>query len=133
RHIKKQLLLLALVAIGNLAQAATITWTNTSGGNWSVTNNWSPHQIPTNTDTTLITTPGTYTVVFDVSSYSGGNYVFYPSIVSNLTVGVGTSASGVQTLLITNLSPESYFQVNNLLLLTNGGVVAMTNGNLGAN
>jgi len=27
---------MALLAIGNVAHSATITWTNTSGGNWSV-------------------------------------------------------------------------------------------------
>ena len=124
---------LALLAIGNLAHSANITWTNTSGGKWSVAANWSPNQVPGTNDSALITQLGTYTVVFDVSSYSGGNYVYYPSIVSNLTVGVGTSASGVQTLLITNLSPYSHFQVNNLLLITNGGIVTMTNGYLGAN
>jgi hypothetical protein len=41
---------LALLAIGNLAHSATITWTNTSGGNWSVANNWNPNQVPTNAD-----------------------------------------------------------------------------------
>src|ERR1039457_7308146 len=59
---------LALLAVGNLAPAATITWTNTSGGNWSVAANWSPNQVPTNTDSVLITAPGTYTVNFDLIS-----------------------------------------------------------------
>jgi hypothetical protein len=55
---------------GCLAQAATLNWTNTSGGFWSNKSNWSPHQIPTNSDNTLITAPGTYTVVFDLPSYT---------------------------------------------------------------
>ena len=59
-------LLMALAMSPHTITAATITWTNTSGGNWSVTNNWSPHQVPTNTDNVLITKPGTYTVALDV-------------------------------------------------------------------
>lgn len=120
-------MVLALLALDHQAHCATLTWTNTSGGNWSNTNNWSPHQIPTNTDTTLITMPGTYTVIFDLS---GG---VYPSIVSNLTVGAGINASGTQTLVITNLSPYSIFEVNNWLLVTNGGVLNVTNGTIEAN
>jgi hypothetical protein len=58
-HISILLAALALLAIGHLAHSATITWTNTSGGNWSVTNNWNPNQVPMNTDNALITTPGT--------------------------------------------------------------------------
>ena len=55
------LAVLSLLTSGSLAHAATITWTNTSGGNWSVANNWSPNQVPTNADVVLITTPGTCT------------------------------------------------------------------------
>ena len=33
-------ILIALVMNGNNVRSVTITWTNTSGGNWSVTNNW---------------------------------------------------------------------------------------------
>ncbi len=34
-----RLCLLGALLIGLAAQAATITWTNTGGGNWSVANN----------------------------------------------------------------------------------------------
>jgi hypothetical protein len=98
---------LALLAIGNWANSATITWTNTSGGNWSATNNWSPNQLPTNTDNVLIKTPGTYTLYLDV-----------PGVVTNLTLGAGGGAAGVQTFVATNL-----LTVNSLLLVTGGGVL----------
>jgi hypothetical protein len=52
---------MALALGSNNVRSATITWTNTSGGNWSVANNWSPNQVPTNADVVLITTPGTCT------------------------------------------------------------------------
>ena len=103
-----------LLTVGNLANAATITWTNTSGGNWSVTNNWSPNQVPTNTDNVLITVPGTYTVNFDLIS-SG----YSPSAsITNLTLGAGGGASGVQTFIVTN-----WLNVSSLLLVTGGGVL----------
>jgi hypothetical protein len=36
------------------ASAATIFWTNLSGGNWTTAANWSPNLAPTNLDTALI-------------------------------------------------------------------------------
>lgn len=122
---------LALLAVGTPAQAATITWINTSGGNWSNTNNWSPPQVPTNTDNVLITTPGTYTVSLDVvSSFYLTNYT---TNVANLTLGAGGGAAGVQTFVVTNLVSTAPFHVNSQLLVTNGGALRMTNGYLSMN
>ena len=116
---------MALLAISNVAHSATIIWTNTSGGNWSVANNWSPNRVPTNTDDVLITTPGTYTVALDV----GRSY--YTTNVGNLTLGAGGGAVGVQTLFIPSLSSQYYILwVNSLMLVTNGGVLQMTNGGM---
>jgi hypothetical protein len=53
--------------------------------------------------------------------------------VANLTLGAGGGAAGVQTFVVTNLSPSSVFCVSSLLLVTNGGVFLMTNGNMNAN
>src|SRR5215469_8303453 len=38
-----------------LAEAASITWTNTAGGDWNLPANWQPNQVPGATDTALIT------------------------------------------------------------------------------
>ena len=51
------------------AQGATVTWTNTAGGNWGVAANWSPNQVPGAADTGLITTPGTYTVTLSDNEF----------------------------------------------------------------
>ena len=117
---------MALLAIGNLAHCATITWTNASGGNWSDANNWSPHQSPSNTDSVLITTPGSYNVVVD----SSGVNVYIN--INNLTVGAGGGVSGVQTLYVTNSLIG--FSVLNSMLVTNGGVftVGADNTSVGA-
>ncbi len=64
--------------------AATITWTNTSGGNWSAAGNWSPHDVPGPADTVLIIQAGTYTVKLDTSA-----------TITSLTLG---AASGQQRL-----------------------------------
>jgi fibronectin-binding autotransporter adhesin len=108
-------LLITLALGGNLARSATITWINTSGGNWSDAANWSPNQVPTNTDNALITTPGTYTVALDVVDQ-----------VANLTLGAGGGAAGVQTFVVTNA-----LNVNSLLLVTGGGVLDASGENAG--
>ena len=113
-------MMLALLAVGDLAHAATLTWTNNSGGNWSVANNWSPNQVPTNSDTALITTPGTYTVTFDLVNVS------VVTNVASLTLGAGGGAAGVQTFSITNLQ----FTFTNLLV-TNGGVFTAQGADVG--
>ena len=115
---------LVLLAIASAAHSATLTWTNTSGGNWSVAANWSPNQVPTNTDNVLITTPGTYTVVFDLA------YTLYNMTnAANLTLGAGGGVAGIQTV---NFS-SSRLSVSSLLLVTNGGVLQITNDTLAGN
>ena len=123
RHTLAFVLFLIIAALGShLAHSATITWTNTSGGNWSVAANWSPNQVPANTDNALITTPGTYTVTLDLSP----DFMNTVTNAANLTLGAGGGAAGVQTFLVTNLS-YSEFLVGSLLQVTNGGVLTMTN------
>src|SRR6266852_7504802 len=53
------------------AAAATISWTNSSGGNWSAATNWTPNQVPGPADNALITTNGTYAVTLDVGATIG--------------------------------------------------------------
>lgn len=85
------------------AYAATITWTNTAGGNWNGAANWSPNQVPGSNDTAEITTPGTYTVTLNVSVTLAG-----------LTLGGG---SGTQTLA----------QAANTLTVSNGTIAGTWN------
>jgi hypothetical protein len=118
--------LLALVAISNFSHAATITWTNTAGGNWSGPKNWNPNQVPTNADNVLITTPGTYTVTLDVINSGIGTNA------NSLILGAG-GGSGLQTFLMPNLSSGSLLIVNSLVLVTNGGMLLVTNGSMLAN
>src|SRR5580658_6797632 len=66
--------------------AVTITWVNTSGGNWNGAANWNPAQVPGAGDTAQITTPGTYTVIVNDTESVG-----------TLTIGPATGAS---TLLV---------------------------------
>ncbi|MBI1178215.1 hypothetical protein GC207_12340, partial [bacterium] len=64
--------------------AATLTWTNTLGGEWNTAANWSPNTVPGAGDTANITTAGTYTVNLSVDAS-----------VAALNLG---AASGKQTL-----------------------------------
>jgi hypothetical protein len=44
------------------ARAATLVWTNTAGGTWTNSVNWSPNLVPTGADLAFITNAGAYTV-----------------------------------------------------------------------
>ncbi len=101
---------LTTVLLGTLsAKAAIYTWTNTTGGNWSVAANWSPDQVPGYSDTADITLAGTYAVTLDVDTN-----------VSNLTIGGG--GPGVQTLVADN------FDLNATNALINSdGSLSMSN------
>ncbi len=64
---------LALVCVGAVAsQAATIVWTNTSGGSFGTAANWSPNSVPGGSDVAVITNAGTYTVTLNVSANVAG-------------------------------------------------------------
>jgi hypothetical protein len=65
-------------------EAATIVWTNTAGGTWNATNNWSPNQVPTAADEAVITNAGSYTVTLNANA-----------TVASLQLG---ASSGTQTL-----------------------------------
>ena len=112
RRLPARTIALGLCILGSVsilpATAATITWTNISGGAWSVAANWSSHTLPGSFDDVFITSAGSYTIIMDVS----------PTI-SSLTLG---GASGQQTL--TNL--------NQTLTLSHASIVNAT-GILGLN
>jgi hypothetical protein len=76
-------LLLFFVAGVLSMRASTITWTNTSGGNWSASSNWSPNSVPGSNDDAFIIANGTYGVTLNISP-----------TVNSLTLG---GSSGVQT------------------------------------
>jgi len=80
-----------------VAPAATITWNNTSGGNWSLAGNWTPNQVPGSGDIALITnTAASYTVTLDV-----------PATVGGLVVG---GSSGAKTVTLNQSSQELVLQ-----------------------
>ena len=88
-----------------------ITWTNTNGGLWNVATNWSPNQVPSSTNTVLITNAGTYTVILNIITN-----------VANLIIGTGSTNNGVQTLQ----TSEPVFGATNALINT-GGILNLTN------
>jgi N-acetylneuraminic acid mutarotase len=84
-QIAKQIAIFIWVFIvAHSASAATIAWTNLNGGNWSVANNWSPHQVPRASNDVVITASGTYAVTLNQDA-----------TVASLTLG---GSSGTNTL-----------------------------------
>ena len=106
--------LLGLCILGSAfifpALSAPITWTNTSGGLWSVAANWSPNSVPVASSDVFITNNGTYTVTMDVS----------PTI-SSLNVG---GISGQQT--VTNFGKTVTLSLASVV--NTNGVLGMASG-----
>jgi hypothetical protein len=48
--------------------AATLVWTNSSGGNWNLAANWEPNQVPGAADTAILTNAGTCTVTISADA-----------------------------------------------------------------
>src|SRR3954470_4148062 len=74
------------VAMPAPADATTINWTNSAGGNYSTPGNWSAGGPPTATDTAVFTAAGTYNVTLDTNPsnddmrHSSGNVTFLNSV-----------------------------------------------------
>jgi len=104
-------------ALVSSAPAATMSWTNVNGGNWTVAANWSPNQVPGGGDQAIIAVAGAYTVTLNASVGVG-----------SLTLG---GSSGQQTLATAGntlaLNASSVVNASGILAL-NGG--ALTGGPL---
>jgi len=114
-------LFLCATITGHKLCAATITWTNPLGGNWSNASNWSPNQVPGPGDTAIITNNGIFTVTLDVNAN-----------VSALALG---GSSGSQTFVISGntltLNSSSAFGTNGIFNLSGGALTGT--GNLAIN
>jgi hypothetical protein len=86
-----------------VAFGAEISWSNASGGNWSVGSNWTGGSVPGTADTAIISMDGTYTVTLDGDT-----------TVAALTLGGST---GTQTL---SLSSKSLTVGGNFGINSNG-------------
>jgi hypothetical protein len=80
----------ALSATAAHASGCTDSWTNSSGGNWTVGSNWSKNAPPTAEDEACISLSGTYKVTLGVAGGADSTSV------KALTVGGG--ATGTQTV-----------------------------------
>src|SRR5271168_3627033 len=130
--LAKKLLLAELLMLSFIpAQGATIAWTNTSGGNWSVAANWSPNQVPGVADTALIETSGSYTVMLNANAQIAGLTLGGSGGIQNLTVSGSTlsltsggivGAKGALVLMASTLSGT--LNVNGTLDCTNGAELA---------
>lgn len=95
------------------SEAATIAWTNTSGGNWSVAANWNPNTVPGPSDDVLITSNGTYLVTLDTSQ-----------TINSLTLG---AVSGEQTIANGSFA----LTLNNPSVIGTNGIFSVSGGGFG--
>ena len=103
-------------------QAATITWTNAVGGNWSNATNWSPNQVPGSLDTAVISAGGTYSVTLDVNATIAGLIVGGSSGAQTFSINANTlTLNGLATI-----NTNGLFNLGGGTIL--GGVVLTTNG-----
>jgi hypothetical protein len=108
--------LAVILALSVLPTHAVVrSWTNTLGGNWFVSANWSPNGVPSASDAVQITNNGTYSVLVATGAVS--SFV--------LTIGGG---SGTQTLIY-GTSSGQYLLTNNSVVRANG-VLTVTNSGL---
>src|SRR3984885_8362898 len=103
------------------ASGCTDTFTNTAGGSWNESANWSKKAPPTSEEEACITDSGTYTVTLSATSAS----------VESLKIG-GTS--GTQTLAVeSSCSGSASLGSIDGIAVGAKGAIALTNGGLCAN
>src|SRR6185503_2094403 len=95
RTLKLSAMLLVIAFLPHLAFSAANSWTNTSGGSWEASTNWSLG-TPSNTDSIFITNNGTYTVQIDNTTANTGDTSTWMQV-NSIAV---SAVSGLPTLLI---------------------------------
>ena len=127
-----------LLSMGaNPTSAASLTWINTSGGDWNIAGNWSPSGVPGATDTALITAAGTYVVTVNDSESAASLTIGGATGTQSLQISSGgalNEAGGTMTTKASltvagggTLNASSGFDLYGPL--TNNGTINMTNAN----
>ena len=139
RLIAAALLLMALAHSGPVS-AATITWTNSAGGDWATAGNWSPQQVPGAGDSAIISGTAALSIRVDGDQSVGTLSLVNPNAILLLKGSQFTSqalltvASGFVNQGIIELSSEDAGYESRLTVttgtLTNavGGVIRAVEG-----
>src|ERR1035441_4841998 len=107
---------MALLFLANSSvYAATVNWTNTTGGGWNTAANWNPNGVPGTNDTVVITNAGV-TVSLNSATTVGG-------------IILGTNGSGPVTLSLNNQT----LALNGPLTVNPGGSFTVDSGALVGN
>src|ERR1035438_1707448 len=117
---------MALLFLANSSvYAATVNWTNTTGGGWNTAANWNPNGVPGTNDTVVITNAGV-TVLLNSATTVGA-------------VVLGTNGPGTVTLSLNNqtlalngpltVNPSGSFTVDSGALV--GNTNAVLHGTIG--
>jgi len=119
---------LLFVLPGPAANAATINWTNTSGGNWTNAANWSPNQVPGAGDNAFIANNGTYVVTRDGDISVASLTVGGTSGTQSLTWTTGTLGGSARVTIAANGALNLSGAADKTIrgVLTNAGTVMWT-------
>lgn len=134
RRCRGGVLLLTLAAswMGGAARAATLNWTNGSGGSADVPTNWTPNAIPASTDLLLFTLGNSYPVTFTSNTTQSHEMRFRAGSVQLLFTSLHTVGTAIQ---FSDLAHDtSTATITGGTLRSNGqvliGVVATSKGTL---
>ena len=111
-----------LLSSGATVFAVANNWTNAASGLWRNSTNWSLRAVPNNAsnmDPTQITNAGTKTVTIDAATAA-----------ANLSLrgfAISAPAGATNTLRVDNVSPVTPLTTSKAFLVTNGGVLQITN------
>lgn len=124
-RLRGSIALSALLALGLYltgapsALAATITWDNASGGNWSTAANWSPASVPAAGDVVLLPAlPGPYVVTLDVDPVADEIHLATGSTLDLATYSLASAGQVYNAGAIQNF--RGVFDGNRLHNLTDG-------------
>ncbi len=128
----KTILTLALAMFASAAlHSASVTWTNTSGGLWSIPANWSPNSLPEGGDDVFITTAGSYVVTQDVHVTVGSLTIDGPAGTQTLTNAFANLViNGPSTISVNGVLGFSGGLLGGTGSLTVGGDVLWTGGTI---
>ncbi|QWD07055.1 filamentous hemagglutinin N-terminal domain-containing protein [Polynucleobacter paneuropaeus] len=104
--------------IGTITQLATVTYTGTSGGNWSNASNWAGGAIPTLGNVAMVVIPTATTVVYDAANLSALTPT--SAITDNGTLSF---TSGLPTTFANNVSGTG------AIAQSGAGALTLTGGN----
>lgn len=120
------LLTALLLSAAMPAHSAVIQWTNTAGGFWAATANWSPNVIPAAADTVMITNDGTYTVTLNatptISTLILGGQNGTQTLFGGITINSNATIGSAGQFIVGGLQINGGMIVHGSMVWSNGTI-----------